>query len=224
MGWHLRKAAGPLGRAAQDMRLFLERGYGRDRVITLVGDRWELSADDRHILRRAVFSPDTAATRRAKLLAAGDLAGRVVAVDGHNVIITLETALAGGRLVLADDRLVRDISGVGRHHRPGENTRRAARLMLEFLSHLGVKEVRVYLDQPLPQSGELAAELRGMISDLALAGTAATAPVPEDFLLAHAGPVASADSAVVDAVDMPVDLAGLVLAILDPPPTLESLP
>lgn len=223
MAWQLKKANEELMRAAADMRLFLERGYSRERVITLVGDRWGLTADDRHILRRAVHAPALAAARRAKLLAAEGLAGRAVALDGHNVLITLETALAGGRLVLADDGVVRDISGVGRHHRPGEATRQAARLALVLLSNVGVKEVRVYLDQPLPKSGELAEELRTVMASLGLAGQAQAVPVPEDLLLSHPGPVASADSAVIDAAHEPVDLAGQVMRTMDPPPTLETL-
>lgn len=205
------------------MRMLLERGYPRERIISLTGDRWELCADDRHMLRRGVFRPAVARARRGKLISLAEAAGRSVALDGHNVLITMETALHGGRMLLADDDVVRDISGVGRNHRPGPATMQAAELVLRALAEAGAEQVLIYLDQPLPKSGELAADLRQLMASMGLKGEAATAPVPEDHLYDHQGPVASADSVVVDRVDFPLDLTGQVMRIMDPPPIVERL-
>ncbi|MFZ5585840.1 MAG: DUF434 domain-containing protein [Thermodesulfobacteriota bacterium] len=211
----------PLAAAAADLRVLLGRGYPRERSLALVGDRHGLDASQRELLRRGVAAPAAAAARRAKLLGLDALVGRAVALDGHNLLITLETALMGGRLLWCDDGVVRDIARMGRRHRPGPLTLRAAGLLLAALA--GAARVDVYLDAPLPKSGELAAELRGMLAGHGLMGDAQALAVPERALLVHAGPVASGDSHLIDHVAAPVDLAGLVIRGLDPRPNLESL-
>lgn len=209
--------------AAADMRLLLERGYPRGRVLALAGDRWRLDAADRAMLNRGVHAPAQAAARAAKLLSLGQVQGRAVAVDGHNVLITLETALAGGRLVLADDQVVRDISEVGRHHKPGPATLRAAEMMLTALHKAGAASVAMYLDAPLPKSGELAGELRGLMQHLGLDGEARAVAVPEQCLYQHQGPAASSDSVVIDQVAEPLDLAGHIIRARGQGSSLEKL-
>lgn len=211
----------PLGQAAGDLRFLLDRGYPRQRCLELVGDRHALGAAERHLLRRGVFAPRVAMARRQRLLPLAALAGRDVALDGHNQLITLETALRGGVLVLADDGVVRDISGRGRGYAPGPHTAVAAGLLLQALA--SAARVLIFLDAPLSKSGELAASLRHLLERAGLAGDARAVPVPERELLAHAGPVASSDSSLLDAVALPLDLAGAIIRDMQPPVPLEIL-
>jgi hypothetical protein len=213
----------PLRQAARDVRHLLARGYPRELVLKLAGDRWGLDAAGRHLLRRGAFAPPEARARAARLLGLAELAGQAVGVDGHNVLLTLEAALAGRPLVAADDGVVRDISGLGRHHRPGPGTTRAARLMAGALARAGAAEARVWLDAPLAKSGELAAEVQGFLAAAGLAGAARAVPVPERELARHSGPVATSDSALIDQVAAPVDLAGCIIRGMAPPPRLEAL-
>ncbi|MGD9124158.1 MAG: DUF434 domain-containing protein [Desulfarculaceae bacterium] len=213
----------PLLEAARDARYLLGRGYSREVVLKLSGDRYGLDRDQRHLIRRGVFAPDEAQARRSRLLGLEQARGKEVAVDGHNVLITLETALSGGRLVRGDDGWVRDISSIGRNHRPGGLTWEAARLMLDALAGAGIAGVRVWLDAPLPKSGELAARLRNLMQELAMPGQAQAVPVPEQELFKAQGPVATSDTAIIDRVALPLDLAGAVIAKLKPAPVLESL-
>ena len=212
---------GKLRRAAQDLRFLLERGYPREKVLSLVGDRHGLRAGEREFLRRGVCAPRLAAARKERRLGLTDVAGLPVAVDGHNQLITLETALRGDGLILADDGWVRDISRLGRNHRPDETTRLAAGLMLSALADVRVREVLIYLDAPLPKSGELAGWLRSEMAALSLSGKVQALPVPEKRLFIHQGPVASSDSAVIDRVEAPLDLAGGIVMQMEPAPKLE---
>jgi len=212
-----------LAAAASDLRYLLGRGYPRRRALELVGERYQLPEQRRRLLQRGACAPATARRRRARRLGAAELAGARVGIDGHNVLITLESALTGRTLLLADDGWLRDIAELGRHHRPGQQTRRAARLMLDYLAGAGAAGVELYLDAPLPQSGELAAWLREEIARRGLAGGAWAVPVPEKPLAAHNGPVAGSDSVLIDLVARPVDLAGLIITQLDPPPRVERL-
>ena len=207
--------------AAEELRYLLGRGYPREKVLGLVGDRHALPAEERELLRRGVCAPRAAAGRKSRRLGLDRLAGLSVAIDGHNQLITLEAALRGRRLVLADDGWVRDVSRLGRNHRPDEITGQAAGLLLSALARAKAGEVLIYLDAPLPKSGELAVRLRGELAGLGLSGGAETLPVPEKKLFAHPGPVASSDGAVIDRVASPLDLAGEIILRLDPAPRLE---
>ena len=212
---------GSLHNAARDLAYLLERGYPRERVLALVGDRYRLPAPERELLRRGVHAPSRARRRRRRLLGLEQCAGRAVGIDGHNVLITLESALAGRRLVWADDGVVRDIAGLGRHHRAGEDTWRAARLMARALAQAGVALVWAWFDAPISKSGRLAARVEDILGRAGLRARARAVPVPERELLRHRGPVASSDSALLDQVEMPLDLAGEIIRGLRPPPDLE---
>jgi hypothetical protein len=213
----------PLLEAALDLRYLLGRGYPRELGLKLTGDRWALDAAGRQILRRGIFAPDEANRRRERLLPLSRASERKVAIDGHNVIITLEVAMNGGRLVLADDGLVRDIAQLGRNHQPDAKTLAAARLMVGSLAHAGAASALILLDAPLPRSGQLAARLRELLIEAGLKGEARALAVPEKELAGFAGLVASSDRVVIDQAAEPLDLAGEIIALMDPSPSLESL-
>ena len=91
-----------LQEAATDFRFLLARGYPRQAALGLVGNRYGLDEIARRLLHRGVFAPLVAAARRAKLRRLRDLPGHPLALDGHNVLITLECAVrqlpgGGGR-------------------------------------------------------------------------------------------------------------------------------
>lgn len=210
-----------LSRAAEELRYLLGRGYPRQRCLDLVGDRHALTAQERHLLRRGVVAPELAMSRRGRLLPLAALAGREVALDGHNQLITLETALAGGVVLLADDGVVRDIAGRGRGYAPGPHTEAAAGLLLKALAP--ASGVTIYLDAPLSRSGELAARLRVMLAGAGLAGQALAVPVPERHLLTHAGPASTSDGPLLDQLLEPLDVAGAIIQQLLPPERLVRL-
>jgi hypothetical protein len=209
--------------AAADARFLLSRDYPRERVLRVVGDRWNLDSDGRHLLRRGVFAPKEAGARKIRLLALEDCRGKNIGIDGHNVLITLETALGGGQLIQGDDGVVRDIAGRGSNYRPGAGTQEAADLMIKALLRAKAGSVQMYFDAPISKSGELAALLRDMIRQAGLAGDAHAVAVPEQQLQKHFGPVASSDSILIDQVAEPIDLAGLIIRESKPAPAMETL-
>ncbi len=209
--------------AAQDLRYLLSRGYPRELGLKISGDRWGLEAPAREVLRRGAFAPKEAAARRARLLPLSAVAGRAVGVDGHNLLITLESALTGAVLVAADDGVIRDIGQRGRHFAPGPDTERAATMIIRTLAQAGAAEVLILLDAPLSKSGELAAGLRGLLAQAGLSGDARTSAHPDRELADFTGVVASGDSVVLDAAARPLDLAGVIIQGLEPAPILTSL-
>ncbi|MCB2227230.1 MAG: DUF434 domain-containing protein [Desulfarculaceae bacterium] len=209
--------------AAKDLRYLLARGYPRELGLKMAGDRWGLVAEAREVLRRGAFAPREAAARRGKLLPLSAARGQAVGVDGHNVLITLESALTGALLVAADDGVIRDIGQRGRHYGPGPETELAAGMMINALAAIGAAEALILLDAPLSKSGELAGGLRAMLASAGLPGEARAVSGPDRALAGFAGIVVSGDGAVIDAAAKPLDLAGAIIRGLEPAPQLTSL-
>src|SRR3990170_2009631 len=92
-----------LQKAAEDFRHLLNRGYPRKVTLELVGNRYGLTFDQRHLLHRGVFSDSDSRSRRKRQISVRDLRDQDLAVDGHNVLITIEAGLSGRPLILAHD-------------------------------------------------------------------------------------------------------------------------
>ena len=200
-----------LFQAAADFRYLLNRGYPREQSLTLVGNRYGLPRAARQILHRGVFADAVAQARRAKLRPLESVAGSPLALDGHNVLITLESALLGRVLVAADDGFVRDVAQLSRAYRDSPATRRVLTLLADYLSRRHPGPLTILYDAPMKRSGELADLTRNIFAARGLAVTARTVPVPEQELLTFAGAVATSDTHLIDAKDVLVDLAGEIV-------------
>jgi hypothetical protein len=200
-----------LPEAAADFRYLLARAYPRPAALTLVGNRYGLDEIARRLLHRGVFAPEVAAARRAKLRRLRDLPGQPLALDGHNVLITLECALRKLPLVAADDGFVRDVGQVSRAFRVSPATDRVLTLVADYLAAQATGPLQVFYDAPLSLSGELAGRTREIWASQGLAVQAQAVPVPERELAAFPGPIATSDTALIDAHEPVVDLAGEII-------------
>ena len=127
-----------LQEAATDFRFLLARGYPRKAALALVGNRYGLDETGRRLLHRGVFAPEVAAARRARLRLLREVPGRPLALDGHNVLITLECAARRLPLVAADDGFIRDVGEVSRAFRVSPATDRVLTLMADYLDRKSV--------------------------------------------------------------------------------------
>jgi hypothetical protein len=198
-------------RAAFDFRYLLNRGYPRKNALELVGNRYALTFDQRHLLHRGVFSESDAGCRRRKLLRLKDLKNQALAIDGHNVLITIEAGLSGSPLILADDGFLRDISGLSGNFKKTSNTQHAIRLVLQTLRKARPRDVLFLFDSPISKSGSLAQEVRALLSQERFFGDAQAMKVPEQVLMGFRGIVATSDTAIIDQSEKIFDLAGFIL-------------
>lgn len=200
-----------LQKAATDFRYLLSRGYPRSAALTLVGNRYALDHTARQLLHRGVFAPEVAAARRAKLWLLRDLTGLPLALDGHNVLITLECARRGIPLVGADDSFIRDVGQVSRAFKASPETDLALALLGDYLAQHQAGPVQVFYDAPLSFSGELARRTAALWASRNLTVTAQAVPVPERELAEFPGAIATSDTALIDTHDPVVDLAGEII-------------
>lgn len=197
--------------AAQDLRWLLSRGYPKEASLTLVGNRFELDKELREVLKRAILPPQVAQKRKQKVLNPRDLRGEKVAVDGHNVLITLQTALRGGFVFFCDDGFLRDIAGVSRSFVFNGECERALDLVLETLAELKPQEVMFFLDAPLSKSRELAQKINLLFGPYGIRGRSEVLSVPEKVLCQFEGVICTADGHLLDLAEKVFDLVGHIV-------------
>jgi len=203
--------------AAADFLYLLDHTYPRSASLQLVGNRYNLDALHRHLLHRGVFAREESKKRRSRLLSPDRLVGARLLVDGHNVLITVESALAGRPLIAATDGVIRDVAGISHRYHISSLTREAIDSTVLLLKVYPPRETLFLLDAPIRQSGELAALLRVGLKKLGLPGDAQTVKVPEADLVDPHAVVATSDSAVLDRAKQAVDLTGAVIRSLGRP-------
>jgi hypothetical protein len=200
--------------AAEDFLYLLDRGYPRRTALQLVGNRYNLDALHRQVLHRGVFARKEAGERRDRLVEVERLVDFKLLVDGHNVLITVESGLAGRVLIAANDGVIRDVAGISHRYRISTLTNEAIDIIFQILRTYPPKETLFFLDAPIRQSGELAAALRSALRNCNLTGDAQALKVPEIQLIGGEGVVASSDSAVLDGVQRGFDLAATAIKYL----------
>lgn len=212
-----------LRRAAQDFRYLLNRGFPRKASLELVGNRYQLTSDQRHLLHRSVFPERDSKRRRAKKISLSQLRGKELAIDGYNVLITLEAGLSGRPLIIGDDGFIRDISGLSGNYRKSDKTEEALSLIVKALKMGRPKHALFLLDSPISRSGDLAREIRNRLKREDISGDARAVRVPEKILNRFRGVVATTDTAILDQSKRAVDLSGdLLKQILKHQGRLES--
>lgn len=186
-----------------DLCWLLTRGYSRDAALALVGDRYQLTARQRMAVGRCACSDQARARRAAHRVE--DVAGRVVWVDGFNLVLTIEAALGGGLLLKGRDGCVRDLASMHGSYRRVAETEGAVAWLALGLSELGVAAVRCLLDRPVSNSGRLAAQLRDAGWEVELV------PNPDPLLAVCPDPIVSSDSAILDRCASWLNLTPLLL-------------
>lgn len=200
-----------LQRAAQDFRFLLNRGYPRKTALELVGNRYNLPVDERHLLHRGVFSDSDSESRRKKKVSIAKIKNQELAIDGHNVLITVESGISGRPLVLGNDGFIRDISGISGSFKKTETTEKAIQFIIAALRKTKPRHTLFLLDAPISKSGELAEAIRNLLINENIPGDAQAVKVPEKILMRFSGVVATSDTAIIDRCDKALDLAGHAL-------------
>ncbi len=200
-----------LQKAAEDFRYLLNRGYPRKTALELVGNRYGLTSDERHLLHRGIFSDADSKSRRKRKIPIERIRNKDLSIDGYNVIITIEAGLSGRPLILGDDGFIRDISGLSGNFKKTERTEEALQLILDIVKRVKPRKTLFLFDSPISMSGELAQEVRDLLKKENLLGDARAVKVPEKILIGFPGVIATSDTAIIDQSKEVVDLAGDII-------------
>jgi hypothetical protein len=144
-----------LREALADFSLLLTKGYADKSALKLVGDRFSLTQRQRLAVMRAACSDQQLHSRLARQVPVEALAGQPLAIDGYNLLITIEAALSGGLIFVGRDGCFRDLASIHGTYRRVEETIPAAELIGNFLPEIGVAKALWLLDSPVSNSGRL---------------------------------------------------------------------
>lgn len=153
--WFSAEAIPKLQKAQEELEWLLNRGYKTDAVIGLIGDRYQFSIRQRNALQRATAPRDIREKRKNKVIPYASINDKSIYIDGFNLIITLEVALSGGVLIVANDGTIRDIAGLRGTYSVIDKTDKALELIGLVFQELKIQSAKFFLDSPVSNSGRL---------------------------------------------------------------------
>jgi hypothetical protein len=144
-----------LREAVADFSLLLTKGYADKSALKLVGDHFSLTQRQRLAVMRNSCSDPQLKSRLARRVPIEALPGQPIAIDGYNLLITIEAALSGGLIFKGRDGCFRDLASIHGTYRKVEETIPAVMLIGTFLAGLRISEALWLLDSPVSNSGRL---------------------------------------------------------------------
>jgi hypothetical protein len=192
-----------LRKAVGDFSLLLSRGYATPSSLKLVGDHFNLTERQRTAVQRASCGDAAMEIRGRSEIQLSQVANQPLAIDGYNILTTLETALSGGPIFACRDGCFRDMASIHGTYRKVEETIPSLDLLGEFLRTAKVGSVTILLDSPVSNSGRLKAVIENANADWKVELVAN----PDPILAASDQVVVSADSIILDSAKRWVNLA-----------------
>lgn len=207
-----------LNDAVDDLSWLWTRGYSEKAGIKLVGDRYKLTSRQRHAIRRASCSDEAMFRRPTNRVEIEDLAGKSLAIDGYNLLITIESGLSNGLILACRDGTYRDIASIHSTYRRVAETFPAIRTIASCLSDLQVPSVQWYLDKPISNSGRLKGFLLECSQEFDVPWEVELANSPDRELIETTGSVVvSSDGIILDQAESWTNLASHILGQLPDP-------
>jgi hypothetical protein len=141
--------------AVADFSMLLTKGYAEKSALTLVGDRFSLTQRQRLAVMRSACSDQHLQSRLERQVPIETLASLPIAIDGYNLLITIEAAMSGGLIFKGRDGCFRDLASIHGTYRKVEETVPAVQLIGAFLTEIHVAQALWLLDSPVSNSGRL---------------------------------------------------------------------
>jgi hypothetical protein len=198
---------GVLRKAVCDLSWLLKRGYRVTAALKLVGNHYQLTERERLAILHAAGNgePHCAPTDFEALQ------GKTLCIDGFNLLITLETALGGGIILIGTDRCYRDIANIHGSYALRAETEDAIVLAGKALKKAGIKKALWLFDRPVSNSGRVAALVNETARDLSVPMEAKTANKVDGTIKTCSGIAVTADSEILSSGVAWFDLAGWII-------------
>ena len=144
-----------LRNAVDDFSLLLTKEYADKGALKLVGDKFSLTQRQRLAVMRSACSDRQLASRDQRRVELDNIKGQSLAIDGYNLLITIEAAMSGGIIFKGRDGCFRDLASIHGTYRKVTETIPAVQLIGNFLEKSGIKNALWLLDSPVSNSGRL---------------------------------------------------------------------
>ena len=223
------EAISDLRLALADYSMLLTKGYAEKSSLKLVGDKFSLTERQRLAVMRSACSDRQLAHRVESRIEAKNLAGQSVAVDGYNVLITVEAAMSGGVIFAGRDGCYRDLASIHGTYRKVTETIPAVELIGRFLQEIGAGKTLWLLDSPVSNSGRLKTLIGELADENDWNWEIQLLLSPDAELIKTDLIVASSDSVILDGCQRWINLATAIITqklpsatVIDLSPTVAS--
>ena len=197
--------------ATGDLCWLLNRGYPTASALELVGNRYALTRRQRIAVGRCACADEALRRRRDHELEPPQIRGQELWLDGYNVLTALESALAGGVILLGCDGCYRDLAGVHGRYRKLEETIPGLHLVGKLTAEWMVCRCCWWLDRPVSNSGRLKGLILQVAAEQGWNWQVETAFNPDKVLIQSEQIVATSDSAILDRCGRWINLTRLVV-------------
>ncbi len=198
-------------KAVYELCWLFDRGYARHSALRLVGDHYQLEQRQRLAIGRAACSVDNKNSRKRKCLKLTDIKNHPLIVDGFNLIITLEAAMAGAVLLRCRDGCIRDLSSVHGTYRQVAETKSVIEIIGQYLTAFKPASVHWLFDKPVSNSGRLAQLVLAVADAYGWNWQVDLLNNPDQAISASEKIAITTDSAILDAVQHWVNLTNYLL-------------
>jgi hypothetical protein len=141
--------------AIADFSLLLTKGYADKSALKLVGDRFSLTERRRTAIGRSACSDQQLISRSSREIKVAELGGKPIAIDGYNILITIEAAMSSACVFKGRDGCFRDLASIHGTYRKVTETIPAVELIGQFLKEHNAGNCLWLLDSPVSNSGRL---------------------------------------------------------------------
>ena len=204
-------AIADLQSALQDFSLLLTKGYAEKSALKLVGDKFSLTQRQRLAIMRSACSDQQLAFREQNCVKIENLANQPIAIDGYNILITIEAAMSGGIIFKGRDGCFRDLASIHGTYRKVTETIPAVQLIGQFLKEIAVAKALWLLDSPVSNSGRLKTLIGQLAQKNKWNWEIKLLLSPDSELIKTEHIVASSDSVVLDRCKSWVNLARAII-------------
>ena len=217
------EALGDVRTALADFSLLRTKGYADKSALKLVGDRFSLTQRQRLAVMRSTCSDGQLKSRLQRCVALDNLGGRPLAIDGYNLLITVEAAMSGALIFKGRDGCFRDLASVHGTYRKVEETIPAVTLIGRFLQESAVPRALWLLDSPVSNSGRLKSLIGRIAGENDWDWDIRLSLNPDAELSKTDTAVATTDSVILDACKKWTNLAGEIITRRLPSTTIIDL-
>lgn len=205
------KALPDLRAAVADYSLLLTKGYAEKSALKLVGDKFSLTERQRIAVMRNACSDQQLESRKTREIKITELTGGMLAIDGYNVLITIEAAMSGGIIFKGRDGCFRDLASIHGTYRKVTETIPAVELIGEFLKETGINNCLWLLDSPVSNSGRLKTLIRELVEQNGWEWEIKLSISPDAELIKGDCPAATSDSVILDGCKKWVNLGRAII-------------
>lgn len=183
----------------------------------MVTSRYGLNSLERMLLYRSIFSREESSRRMRRKVPPEGISGEKLAIDGFNVVSTVQSSLIGDILVRGTDSFIRDLSAYVRKVRVSSTLISALTITAMYLRSLEPGEVTVVYDSQVSKSLTMSRMTARLLDRLGIRGKSMVVRKADSLLLnLHGWIIASSDSLILEKASGAFDLGGRIAVAVRP--------